>query len=69
MAYPVIYTAPGCGPCTATKRWLQSNNIAYTERGPEEAIKAGYTSVPVLEYRDQVIYGFDIKKLKEAFPE
>lgn len=66
---PVIYTAPGCGPCVATKRWMQSNNIIYTELGPEDAIKAGYKSVPVIEYRGNVIQGFDIKKLKEVFPE
>lgn len=53
----------------ATKRWLQSNNIIYTELGPDEAIKAGYKSVPVIEYRGNVVHGFDIKKLKEVFPE
>lgn len=69
MSYPILYTAHGCGPCNAVKRWLQANNIPYKELGAEYAIKAGYNSVPVVEYRDHVIHGFDIKKLKEAFPE
>ena len=69
MSYPILYTAHGCGPCIAVKRWLQANNIPYTELGTEDAIKAGYNSVTVVEYRDHVIHGFDIKKLKEAFPE
>lgn len=70
---PVIYTSPGCGPCVATKKWLQSNNIIYEERQAhdnlDELRALGLSSVPVVVYRDHVIVGFDIKKLKEVFPE
>lgn len=66
---PVIYTAPGCQPCIAVKRWMQANNILYEEKGPDDAVESGYRSVPVVEYRGHVIHGFDTKKLKEVFTE
>lgn len=65
---PIVYTQPNCGPCQVLKKWLQSNNIIYTEKGAKEAVEAGYRSTPVLEYRGQVLHGFDINKLKEMFP-
>ena len=53
---PIIYTQPNCGPCQVLKKWLQSNNIIYLEKGAKEAVEAGYRSTPVLEYKGQVLY-------------
>lgn len=70
---PVIYTSPSCGPCKTVKRWLQSNNIVYEERQGADHIEyieqlTGRAKVPVLVYKENVITGFDIAALREAFP-
>ena len=66
---PIIYTAEGCQPCIAVKRWMDCNNVPYETRGPEDAVAAGYRSVPVVEYRGHVIHGFNTSQLREVFPE
>lgn len=66
---PILYSKSGCGPCVVVKKWLQANNVPYVERGPQEAMDAGYRSVPIVEYRGQVCIGFNEEKLKEMFPE
>lgn len=67
MTETKLYTASGCAPCAATKLYLQQNNIRYTELGIEDAVQAGYRSVPVLVHGDTVIMGYDVKKIKETF--
>lgn len=69
MKLPTLYSKEDCQPCKAVKRWLQENNVPYNELGPEEAIKAGFRSVPVLVYRNETIFGFDTPKLQKVFPE
>ena len=69
---PVIYSGPGCPSCNNLKMWMQSNNIPYDEKCIEEAIAKGYRSIPVVEYRGEVIHGFTEqtkKRLAEIFPE
>jgi glutaredoxin-like protein NrdH len=50
-----VYTQPGCQPCRATKRWLDSRDVDYqtvdVTTSPDDlaAIKAlGYEGVPVV---------------------
>ena len=54
---PTVFTQPGCQPCRAVKRWLDSRDIAYSEvdvtESPEDAqfIKdLGYMQSPVVAY-------------------
>lgn len=70
---PVIYTnGASCKGCVEMKKWLNENNVPYEELGIQEAIDAGYRSVPVLEYRGEVVIGFNAetkKRLEGMFPE
>lgn len=69
---PIVYSGDGCPSCNNLKMWLQSNNIPYEEKGIEDAREKGYRSIPVVEYRGEVIKGFTTeskKRLMEIFPE
>lgn len=68
---PVVYTSPTCGPCKAVKLWLQANNIPYEESQDIQARMAidGKRTVPLVSYRGKTVEGFNIKELKEMFPE
>lgn len=66
--YPILYSSPACAPCNQVKRWLQANNIAYETRTLEQAIQDGFTSLPILIYRDQIYRGPTLDQLKEIFP-
>ena len=66
-----IYTTPTCGSCRAAKRYFEDNDIEYTEvdvSQDEESMKKivdmGMMSVPVFEYNDIFLQGFDISKIK-----
>ena len=62
----ILYTKPNCGPCAAVKRYLQVNGIPYTELGPQEAIEAGYKSVPVLlAAGHKAVFGFNLPELND----
>jgi glutaredoxin len=67
--FPVLYSSPTCAPCREVKKWLQANNIPYTEKGVEEAIKDGFSSVPILVHRGQTYKGPTVQQLREIFPE
>lgn len=50
-----LYSKPNCQPCRATKRWLDKNDVLYTEKDvtqdPMDAAavrELGYVGVPVL---------------------
>lgn len=68
---PVVYTSPTCGPCKAVKMWLQRNNIMFTESQDlsERMAIDGKRTVPVVSYLGKHVEGFNIKELKEMFPE
>lgn len=55
MTEVYVYSAVGCQPCMATKRWLERNNIAYktvdvTDRPDkvEHLRDQGHHSLPVV---------------------
>ena len=31
-----VFTKPGCGPCVATKKWLENHEIDFVERSAEQ---------------------------------
>lgn len=67
--FPIVYSSETCQPCKELKAWLTANNIPFTEASVGDAITKGYRSVPVLEHRGEVVFGFNKTKLKEMFPE
>lgn len=69
-----MYTTPTCVFCPAIKQFLSKNNIPYTEidvSKDEAALEemkniSGQMSVPVTVIGDEVITGYDKKKLQKA---
>jgi len=74
-----IYTTPTCAFCKATKAYFQENNIDYkevdvssdTEAAQAMVAKSGQMGVPVIivaqdNGTEEIIVGFDQKKLSEA---
>ena len=73
MAPVTIYTTPTCVYCKMSKEFFKANNIQYTEKdvAADEAArkemfeKSGQMGVPVIFVGDQMVVGFDQKKLSE----
>ena len=47
------------------KRWLEDNEIGYVTKTAQEAADKGYRSVPVTEYGNITVHGFNPKKMIE----
>ena len=67
-----IYTSHGCGPCMATKDWLNKQGHAYTEKDVSqhaeyatELRSLGYRVTPVIMVGDEAVVGFNTIRLKE----
>lgn len=62
-----IYSAPWCGFCVATKRYLDEKGVKYTEKDVDEdrayateaVEKSGQMGIPVLDIDGQIVVGFD----------
>lgn len=71
MKEVTIYTTPGCIYCVMAKDWFRENNVNFTEHNVaadaekrEEMIKkTGQMAVPVIIVGNDIIIGFDKKKL------
>lgn len=68
----VVYTSNTCGYCKMVKEYLQENEVEYSEKNisdDQEArkklISEGFMSVPIIYIGDEVVKGFDKKKLSE----
>ena len=67
-----VYTSNTCSYCHMVKEYLEEKGIEYIERNVstdsearKELIANGYMGVPVVYIGDEVIQGFDKKKLDE----
>lgn len=68
-----IYTTPTCIYCQTAKKFFDEHKIKYTEidvgSDPEKADemikKSGQMGVPVIEIGDEIIVGFDKKKISQ----
>ncbi len=68
-----IYSTPSCHFCHAAKEFLKSKDIAFTdydvtadpEKRKEMLERSGQLGVPVIFVDDEMIIGFDQKKLSE----
>lgn len=68
-----IYSTPTCHFCQMTKEFFKANNVAYTEHDvaadheQRQAMieKSGQMGVPVIYVGDEMIIGFDKRRLSE----
>lgn len=68
-----VYSTPGCAYCFTLKQFLKANNIEFEEidifqdeKAKEEMIKkTGKMEVPIIEIDNEIVVGFDKKKICE----
>ena len=67
-----VYTSNTCSYCHMVKEYLEEKGVEYIERNVstdsdarKELIANGFMGVPVVYIGDEVIQGFDKKKLDE----
>ncbi len=73
MKKVIVYTQPSCPPCQVVKKFLDHYNITYIEKDVSVETSARKvlvedlhsTSTPTVTVDDQVVIGFDLKKLEE----
>jgi glutaredoxin 3 len=74
MHKPVtIYTTPTCHFCQMAKEFFQANGVEYTEvdvaanveKRQEMIDKSGQMGVPVIFVGDEMVVGFDKRRLME----
>ena len=65
-----VWTNTNCTQCEQTKRFLEKNNIQYTESSlvehPDETqrfIDMGFRAAPIVETSDDIWSGFRMNKL------
>ena len=69
----VVYSQPSCPPCQVVKQFLNYHNVSYIEKDISVDTDARdklvnelqSTSTPTITVDDQVVAGFDLKKLEE----
>lgn len=67
-----VYTTPTCGWCAKTKQYLSQRGVPFREvdvsrdrAAAEEMVRrSGQMGVPVITVGDQVVVGFDVKRLE-----
>ena len=70
---PVIYTTPSCVYCKFAKALFIENNVEYEEKNValdmeaqrEMIQKSGQLGVPVTDFGDEIVIGFDKRKFLE----
>ena len=70
----ILYTAPACPFCVIVKKFLERNNVKFTEidiskdkkKESEMQKKSNQTNVPVVDVDGIIIVGYNLQKLKEA---
>ncbi len=68
-----IYTTPTCVYCQMAKKFFKDHKIEYTEfdvaadaeKRDEMLEKSGQMGVPVIEIGDEIIVGFDKKRISQ----
>ncbi|MCK9577808.1 MAG: glutaredoxin family protein [Clostridia bacterium] len=68
-----LYTSPSCSHCQALKAYLKNKGIDFTEIDitidqdsfSKAVTKSGRMEVPLIEYKDKYLAGFNIKELEE----
>ncbi len=70
----IVYSQPGCPPCTAAKEFLDRAGIPYVAKDVtedpqaiDELIAIGSRSTPTIKYGDKVMIGFRKDELMSWF--
>jgi len=71
MPKVVVYSTPTCPYCTQAKDFLKESNVEFEDvnvatdraRAEEMVEKSGQMGVPVILIDDEVLIGFDKKKM------
>lgn len=74
MPQVTIYTTPTCTYCKSAKRFFEDHHVEYEEYDVSKDIakaqhmveKSGQTGVPVIEIDDDIIIGFDKRRIASA---
>lgn len=68
----IVYTSNTCGYCHEAKKYLENLGVAYTEKNVSTDLEArkelmdqGFMGVPVIKIDEDIVQGFDKKKLEE----
>jgi glutaredoxin-like YruB-family protein len=69
----IIYSTPTCHFCHATKEFFKENNIEFTDynvaednaKRTEMVERSGQMGVPVIFIGDEIVIGFDERKIKK----
>ena len=69
----IVYSTQSCPWCKKTKEFLSANKIRYSEKdvgndtkaAREMIKKSGQTGVPVIEIGNEIIVGFNERRLKK----
>lgn len=72
MTTAILYTSETCSPCKRVKDFLDTNNIPYETKTVDEAIKAGFRSVPILQMFGLTSIGYnneELNTLKKLYKE
>ncbi len=62
-----VYSTPNCGWCNVLKRYLDEKHVRYEEidvsrdrkAAMEMILKSGQRGVPVMDYKGNIIVGYD----------
>lgn len=73
MAEIKIYSTPACPYCTLAKDFFKKHDVSYTEfdvasdaaKREEMVEKTGQMGVPVMEIGEEIVIGFDEKKISK----
>jgi len=73
MTKPIIYTTPSCVYCKMAKAFFIENGVEFEEKNvatdmeaqKEMIHKSGQMGVPVIDFGDEIIIGFDKSKFQE----
>ncbi|MBU0613848.1 glutathione S-transferase N-terminal domain-containing protein [Patescibacteria group bacterium] len=73
MKKVTVYSTPTCPWCVKVKDFLKANNIEFTDynvgedqkMAAEMVQKTGQMGVPVVEIENEIIIGFDERKISE----
>lgn len=71
MAEVIVYSSPTCSNCDAVKEFLKENGVEYTDcniardlEAAERLInKTGQCGLPVIEINNEIIIGFDKRRI------
>ena len=73
MTKPIIYTTPSCVYCIMAKAFFIEHNVEYEEKNVATDMeaqrdmiqKSGQLGVPVIDFGDEIVIGFDKRKFQE----